>query len=115
MDVQIFGTKKSPDTRKALRFFSERGWTIHFVDLTERPLSSGELRRFIERFGVESLIDRAARRFKDLGLAVAPQDDERWTARLLAEPLILRQPLVRAQNSVTIGPAESEWKDWVNR
>jgi len=35
MDIQIFGTQKNPDTRKALRFFSERGWKIHFVDLAE--------------------------------------------------------------------------------
>jgi arsenate reductase (glutaredoxin) len=112
MDVQIFGTNKSVDTRKALRFFSERGWKTHFVDLTERALSPGELRNFIERFGVESLIDREAKRFKDLGLAAAPPGDARWIERFLAEPLLLRQPLVRAQNRFTIGLAESEWKGW---
>ena len=112
MEVQIFGTHKSADTRKALRFFSERGWKTHFVDLTERPLSGGELRRFTERFGVEGLIDREAKRFRDLGLAAAAPGADRWMERLLAEPLLLRQPLVRSQNRLTVGPAEAEWKEW---
>jgi arsenate reductase len=58
MEVQIFGIKKSPDTRKALRFFAERRVKAHFVDLQERAASPGELKRFAQKFGVEALIDR---------------------------------------------------------
>jgi len=115
MEVQIFGTRKSADARKAVRFFSERGWKTHFVDLAERGPSPGELRRFTEKFGVEMLIDRASKRFKDLGLAAAPPGDDRWGERLLAEPLLLRQPLVRAQNRLTVGLAEAEWRDWAGK
>jgi len=115
MEVQIFGTRKHPETRKALRFFSERGWKTHFVDLAERGLSPGELRNFIERFGVESLIDRGSKRFADLGLAAAPPDTRRWTERLQAEPLLIRQPLARAGNRFTVGLAEAEWKAWAAR
>src|SRR5919201_528852 len=56
--VQIFGVKKSADTRKALRFFAERRIKTHFVDLAERAASPGELRRFAQKFGVEALVDR---------------------------------------------------------
>jgi arsenate reductase len=87
MEVQIFGTRKSADTRKALRFFAERGWKVHFVDLAERALSSGELRHFTEKFGVEALIDREGRGFRDLGLVAAPPGDQRWIERLPADPL----------------------------
>ena len=52
MEVQVFGVRKSADTRKALRFFAERRIKTHFVDLVERPASLGELRRFVEKFGV---------------------------------------------------------------
>ena len=52
MEVQIFGTKKCSDTRKAQRFFSERRIKTHFVDLNERPAALGELRRFAQKFGV---------------------------------------------------------------
>lgn len=114
-DVQIFGTRKSADSRKAVRFFSERGWKIHFVDLTERPISAGELRRFTERFGVEALIDRESKRFRDLGLAAAFPAADRWVERLLVEPLLLRQPLVRWQGRLSVGAAEAEWKEWSGR
>ena len=71
MEVQIFGIKKSPETRKALRFFAERRVKTHFVDLQERAASPGELKRFAQKFGVEALIDRQSRRYADLGLAAA--------------------------------------------
>ena len=115
MEVQIFGTRKSADTRKAVRFFSERGWKILFVDLAERGPSPGELRRFTERYGVEALIDRESKRFKQLGLAVPPPGDDRWVERLAAVPLLLRQPLVRAQNRFTVGLAEAEWREWAGK
>ena len=115
MDVQIFGTKKSSDTRKALRFFAERRVKVHFVDLVERAASPGELRRFAQKFGVEALIDRASRRFADLGLGPARFSEDRWLEKLADEPGLLRIPLVRHQNALTIGAAESTWKEWVGK
>jgi arsenate reductase-like glutaredoxin family protein len=115
MQVQIFGTKKSPDTRKALRFFAERRVQTHFVDLNERAASHGELRRFAQRFGVSALIDRSSKRFADLGLSHASLSDERWLEKLVAEPLLLRMPLVRNGNQLTIGGSEAEWKQWTGR
>lgn len=113
MEVQIFGVKKSPDTRAAQRFFAERRITVHFVDLNERAASLGELRRFAQKFGVPALVDTAAKRYGELGLKAARLSDERWLEKLTVEPLLLRMPLVRHQNLLTIGPAEPEWKAWV--
>ncbi len=113
MEVQIFGTRKSADTRKALRFFSERRVKTHFVDLAERPASLGELKRFAERFGVGALIDSSSRRFAELGLRHARLSDARWLEKLVEEPLLLRMPLVRQQQRLTIGLAEAEWTEWV--
>src|SRR4051812_5335544 len=62
MEVQVFGVKKSADTRKALRFFAERRVRTHFVDLMERPMSPGELERFIQRFGLDKILDRESKR-----------------------------------------------------
>lgn len=113
MEVQVFGVKKSAPTRAALRFFAERRIRTHFVDLDERAASPGELKRFAQRHGAESLVDRASRRFADLGLAHARLSDERWLEKLVAEPLLLRMPLVRWQQRVTVGASEAEWKVWV--
>jgi arsenate reductase-like glutaredoxin family protein len=110
--VQIFGTKKSADTRKALRFFAERRIQVHFVDLAERAAAPGELRRFAQKFGVDALIDREAKRYKELGLGAAMLSDERWFDTLIEEPLLLRMPLVRHGNQLTVGLAEDEWHKW---
>jgi arsenate reductase len=113
LEVQIFGVKKSADTRKALRFFSERRIKTHFVDLMERSASLGELRRFAQKFGVTALIDRDSRRFEELGLRYAQLSDERWLEKLVEEPLLLRIPMVRNANQLTIGPKEETWKEWL--
>lgn len=112
MEVQIFGVRKSADTRAALRFFAERRITVHFVDLNERAAAVGELRRFAQKFGVAALIDRHSRRFSDLGLGAARLSDERWLEKLSLEPLLLRMPLVRYQHQLTIGPAPETWNAW---
>jgi arsenate reductase len=116
MEVQIFGVKKSAETRKALRFFSERRIRAHFVDLNEREISEGELQRFIQRFGLEALIDRESKPYDQLGLRHAQSSPSRWLERLLNEPLLLRMPLVRRLGNppaLTIGDGEAEWKAWI--
>jgi arsenate reductase len=113
MDVQIFGIKKSSETRKALRFFAERRIKTHFVDLAERAASRGELSRFAQKFGVAALVDETARRYAELGLRTARYGEERWLEILVDEPLLLKMPLVRHGNALTIGPAESTWKNWL--
>lgn len=113
MEVQIFGVRKSADTRAALRFFAERRVKAHFVDLNERAPSLGELRRFAQAFGVTALIDRDAQRFVELGLGAALLSEERWLEKLAIEPLILRLPLVRQAQRLTVGPAEETWRGWV--
>ncbi len=112
VDVQIFGIKNSADTRKALRFFSERRIKTHFVDLKERPASPGELTRFAQKFGVKSLLDEQSARYQELGLRSAVFGDRRWLELLAEEPLLLRMPLVRKGNELSIGLAEEAWRKW---
>lgn len=113
MDVQIFGVKKSAETRKALRFFAERRIKNHFVDLNERAAAPGELKRFVQKFGVAALIDENATRYADLGLRHSRLSDTRWLELLVEEPLLLRMPLVRQGNKFTVGLSESDWKLWI--
>lgn len=113
MEVQVFGTNKNQDTRRALRFWSERRVKVHFVDLNERAASKGELQRFVQKFGVTALIDRTSKRYLALGLGVSRYGDERWVQILQDEPLVLTQPLTRWGAKLTIGLAEDDWKAWV--
>ncbi len=116
MEVQIFGVKKSADTRKAQRFFAERRIRTHFVDLHERDMSDGELQRFIQKFGVEALVNRESSRFDELGMRHAQITSSRWIEKLLSEPTLLRLPLVRRlgkPEGLSFGLAEAVWKEWV--
>ena len=112
MEIQIFGIRKSAETRKALRFFAERRIKTHFVDLNERAASAGELKRFAQKFGIGALIDSGSGKFQDLGLRHARMSDESWLLKLVEEPLLLKVPLVRNGNQLTIGLDEQTWKAW---
>ena len=113
MELQIFGFKKDADTRKALRFFAERRVKTHFVDFAERAASLGELKRFGQRFGVTALIDRNSKRYQELGLGHSNYSEERWLEKLADEPLLLKMPLTRWGNQLTVGLAEAEWRSWL--
>lgn len=110
--VQVFGTKKCKDTQKALRFFKERRITVHFVDLNERAASPGELKRFEQKFGAEALIDREGKRYRERGLHVAHTSGTRIMGLLADDPHLLRTPLVRFGNLLTVGLAEATWREW---
>jgi arsenate reductase len=120
MEVQIFGVKKSADTRKAQRFFSERRVRAHFVDLNEKSMSAGELERFVQKFGVDALVDRDSKRYEELGLrhvGGTGGSEARWVERLLLEPMLIRLPLVRRLGqppALSVGDAEKTWKEWVS-
>lgn len=113
LQVQIFGTKKSSETRKALRFFAERRVKTHFVDLMERAAALGELRRFVQKFGIEGILDRDSKRFAELGLRTALYGEEKWLSILADEPLMLKQPLVRMQHQLCVGVDEKLFKQWL--
>jgi arsenate reductase (glutaredoxin) len=109
VDVQIFGTRKNAATRKALRFFAERRIRTHFVDLSQRAASPGELRRFVQKFGADALLDRDARRFRDRGLHVSHLPESRILPLLEEDPKLIRTPLVRSGNRLAVGLQEDAW------
>jgi arsenate reductase-like glutaredoxin family protein len=115
LSVQIFGRERDLATRAAIRFFKERRVAIHPVDLTRKPIARGELRRFVERLGARALLDETSRLYRDGGLGYMRLDDGEIVDRLLASPALLRLPLVRFGEEVTVGRAEAVWKDWVTR
>lgn len=112
MEVQVFGSKKSSETRAALRFFAERRIKTHFVDFAVRSPAVGELTRFVHRFGVAGIVDPSSRRYRELGWGSARYPDSRWIEKLAEEPMVLRMPLVRYQQHLTVGAAVAVWETW---
>jgi arsenate reductase-like glutaredoxin family protein len=114
VSVQIFGLDKDHGTRAAVRFFKERRFAIHQVDLKRKPIAPGELRRFVERLGAAALLDTEGPAYRDAGLGYLRMDDREIVERLLADPRLLRLPLVRLGNDVSSGRAEATWKSWLS-
>lgn len=109
MRVQLFGLRKSQATRKAQRFFSERRIDVTFVDCGVRPPSPGELRRWVQRFGVEALLDEGSKSYRDQGLRYVSASDDDWIERMVADPSVLRLPLGRCGGELTVGEDPDGW------
>lgn len=112
--LQIFGTRKSSDTRKAERFFRERGVRFQAVDLAQKGMSPGELRAVAGRVGgMEALIDRDGKRYLDRGLKYAAPTGPRIEKVLTEDPLLLREPIVRWARGAAVGYQPSLWEKWL--
>lgn len=111
--VQVFGLERDRATRAAIRFFKERRVPISFVDLRKRPIAPGELRRFVDRLGAPTLLDPTSKAYRDAGLGYLQMDPAAIVDRLLADATLLRLPLVRHGNDVTVGLAEATWTSWL--
>jgi arsenate reductase (glutaredoxin) len=108
--LQIFGTRKCQGTRQAERFFKERRVNFHFVDITQRGPSAGELRKIAQAVGgVEQLIDREGKRYLDKGLKYAAPTGPRIEQALVDDPLLLRTPIVRAGARAAVGIQPEAW------
>ena len=111
--IQVFGLKKCPETRKAERWFKERGMKIQSVDLAQKALSPGELRSVAARVGgPEALIDREGKRYVDKGLKYSAPTGPRIEALLLEDPLLLKTPIVRRATEATVGFRPEAWELW---
>lgn len=111
MNVQIFGTQKSQDTKKALRFFKERGIKPQFVDLSTGKTAPGELRRFVQKVGLTRLLETNAKAYDEAGLEFLRLTDDALLERMLATPALIKQPLVRSGNVLEVGWDEARWKE----
>ena len=110
MNIQIIGTKKSSDTRKAERFFKERRIPYQFRDLKEKGISKGELENIKRIISADDLIDKEGPEYKKRNLSFMVFDIEE---ELLNDPLLLKAPIVRNGNIATVGYVPDIWKNWI--
>lgn len=110
LSVQIFGVKNSSETRAAERFFKERRIAIHFVDLKQKPMSAGEINRFVSKFGLQAMLDREGKPYVEAGLQYLRMPDPELLRRIEAEPRLLKLPLIRGGKLLSIGEDAATWK-----
>ena len=112
MNIQIFGTKKSSDTRKAERFFKERGIKFQYIDLKQKGLSKGEFQSVCSAVGgLDEMIDPNAKDKDTLALIryIASEDKAR---KVMENQSVLKQPIVRNGRQATVGYRPDVWKNW---
>ena len=97
MNIQIFGARKSFDTRKAERWFKERRIKYQYIDLDTKGLSAGEYRSVRAAVGYDALVDRDSPDYRELGI------DYPW---------LFRAPIVRNGRQATVGYCPDVWKTW---
>lgn len=112
MNIQIFGTTKCFDTKKAQRYFKERGVSFQFIDLKEKGMSKGEFTKVKQAVGgLDNMLDEKCRDKDALALVryIAEEDKEE---KILENQQILKTPIVRNGTSATVGFQPDVWKTW---
>jgi arsenate reductase len=111
MNIQILGTKKDNETRKAERFFKERGIKYQFRELSEKGISKGELENIARVIKPENLIDKEGKQYKKRNMSFMKFNIE---DELLNDPLLLKMPVVRNGSLCTAGFKPDIWKEWID-
>ena len=112
MNIQIFGTKKCNDTKKAQRFFKERGIKFQFIDMKEKGMSKGEFNSVAQvNGGLENMINWDGKD-KDLLALIKYIADEDKLDKVLENPQVIKTPVVRNGRQSTIGYQPDVWKTW---
>lgn len=109
MNIQIFGKNKCFDTKKAQRYFKERGIKFQFVDILDKGLSKGEFNSVCQAVGgVDKLIDENSKDYFEIKYLL----DNAKTDKLMANPKLYKTPIVRNGKQATVGYQPDVWKTW---
>ena len=112
MNIQIFGTKKCNDTKKAQRFFKERGIKFQFIDMKEKGMSRGEFDNVCRAVGGwAKLVDENAKD-KDTLALLKWLDESQQADKLFENQQLFRQPIVRNGRQATVGYCPEVWEKW---
>jgi arsenate reductase-like glutaredoxin family protein len=110
--IQIIGRKSCADTRKAIRFFRERGLSPHFLDLQEKRLSRGELENIARALGAETLVDTGSAAFERGGYRYREYDP---LEELLENQGLVRTPIGRNGSAAVIGNDAPGWAGLIRK
>lgn len=112
MNIQIFGTNKCFDTKKAMRYFKERGIKYQFIDMKEKGMSKGEYTNVKQAVGgIENLLDESCKDKDTLALIKYISDEDK-DEKILENQRVIKTPIVRNGRQATVGYQPEVWKEW---
>ena len=109
MNIQIFGKSKCFDTKKAERYFKERGIKFQRIDLIGTGMSLGEFNSIKTAVGLSAMIDSTSSGAEILAYLAYDADREE---KLIENPAFIKTPIVRNGKKATVGYCPEVWKDW---
>lgn len=112
MNIQIFGKPKCFDTKKAERYFQERGVKFQSIDVSKFGMSKGEFGNIKQAVdGLDKLLDESSKDKDLISLMkyLSPEDKEE---KLLENPKLFKTPIVRNGKKATVGYQVDIWKTW---
>lgn len=113
MNIQIFGKTNCFDTKKAERYFKERGIKYQFINLKEKGMSKGEFTGVKQAVGgVEALLDEKSKE-KELSVLLKYLSEADKEEKILENQQILKTPIVRNGKQATVGYQPEVWKNWI--
>ncbi|AGX44825.1 arsenate reductase family protein [Clostridium saccharobutylicum] len=113
MNIQIFGTKRCFDTKKAERFFKERKVKFQFIDLNEKSMSKGELTSILKSKNINDLINTKSKDYAKLNFG-SIRSSEIKAELLLKNQKVMMTPIVRNGKEATVGYEIDVWNKWIN-
>lgn len=112
MNIQIFGTKKCNDTKKAERFFKERCIKYQFIDMKEKGMSKGEFTSVAQvNGGMDAMINWEGKDQDTLALIKYISEEDKLE-KILENPSVIKTPVVRNGKQSTLGYHPEVWKTW---
>lgn len=113
MNIQIYGTNKCFDTKKAQRYFKERNIKFQFVDLAKFGMSKGEYQSIKRALGckIEDLVNEKSKKY-DSSYIKYLASEEAKEEKLLENQELFKTPIVRNGKKATLGFCPDEWKKW---
>ena len=112
MNIQIFGTKKCFDTKKAERYFKERNIKYQLTDLKEKGMSKGEYTSVKQAVGGLDAMLNADCKDKDALALIRYIAAEDRDEKVLENQKVLKTPIVRNGKKATIGYQPEIWRTW---
>ena len=113
MNIQIYGTSKCFDTKKAQRYFKERGIKFQFVDLAKFGMSKGEyesIKRSL-KCSLEDLVNEKSKAYEKSFIKYLASEEAKLE-KLLENQEMFKTPIVRNGKKATLVYCPEEWKKW---
>lgn len=112
MNIQIFGTNKCFDSKKAMRYFMERGIKYQFIDMNEKGMSKGEYNNVKQAVGgLDVMLDEKSKDKSTLSLIKYLSEEDK-DDKVLENQKVLKTPIVRNGKQATVGYCPDVWKTW---